>query len=152
MILSVTSSTINFIPQCPQSKCFTLWWQINSVETITRFVSQSSKANISEASLSDWSWFNEPVGISSDNAFTVSRLLEQINTTADKSDYLWYSLRYQFGSQRHHIYICYGAFVFWMVTGYILQYWHQWWWAFLARWISSSSSCAITWPCTSCIY
>lgn len=41
-----------------------------------------------------WSWINEPVGISKDNAFSKPGLLEQINTTADKSDYLWYSLRY----------------------------------------------------------
>lgn len=72
-----------------------MWWQINSVATIPRFVSQSSKAEASGASLSGWSWVNEPVGISSDNAFTKDGLQEQINTTADASDYLWYSLRYQ---------------------------------------------------------
>lgn len=43
---------------------------------------------------SDWSWIDEPVGISKDDAFSRVGLLEQINTTADKSDYLWYSLRY----------------------------------------------------------
>ncbi|KAJ4970437.1 hypothetical protein NE237_003536 [Protea cynaroides] len=42
---------------------------------------------------SGWSWVNEPVGISSSNPLTKSGLLEQINTTADSSDYLWYSLR-----------------------------------------------------------
>lgn len=47
----------------------------------------------SEALGSGWSWINEPVGISKDDAFTRVGLLEQINTTADKSDYLWYSLR-----------------------------------------------------------
>ena len=49
----------------------------------------------SKSSGSDWSWINEPVGISKDDAFTKPGLLEQINTTADKSDYLWYSLRYR---------------------------------------------------------
>ncbi|CAL5436193.1 unnamed protein product [Camellia sinensis] len=39
-----------------------------------------------------WSWFNEPVGISSNNAFMQLGLVEQINTTAYKSDYLMYSL------------------------------------------------------------
>lgn len=43
---------------------------------------------------SGWSWINEPVGISKADAFNKLGLLEQINTTADKSDYLWYSLRY----------------------------------------------------------
>lgn len=51
-------------------------------------------ADSTEAIGSGWSWINEPVGISKDNAFTKPGLLEQINTTADQSDYLWYSLRY----------------------------------------------------------
>lgn len=64
--------------------------------TIPEFVPQSSidDVNPSEALSSGWSWFNEPVGISSENAFTKLGLLEQINTTSDQSDYLWYSLRY----------------------------------------------------------
>lgn len=60
--------------------------QINSVTLVPSFTRQSLKA------LSEWNYINEPVGISKD-AFTVAGLLEQINTTADKSDYLWYSLR-----------------------------------------------------------
>lgn len=70
-------------------------WQINSATTIPKFVRQSS-SNAVDASggfLDGWSWFNEPVGISSSNAVTKPGLLEQINTTADESDYLWYSLR-----------------------------------------------------------
>ena len=42
-----------------------------------------------------WSWVSEPVGISKSNAFNASGLLEQINTTADVTDYLWYSIRYE---------------------------------------------------------
>ncbi|KAM3358984.1 hypothetical protein P3S68_021917 [Capsicum galapagoense] len=42
--------------------------------------------------MSGWTSVNEPVGISSDNTFKKVGLVEQINTTADKSDYLWYSL------------------------------------------------------------
>lgn len=51
-------------------------------------------ADSSDAIGSGWSFINEPVGISKDDAFTKPGLLEQINTTADESDYLWYSLRY----------------------------------------------------------
>ena len=59
------------------------------------FTRQSLINDIESESLgSTWSWINEPVGISKDDAFTKPGLLEQINTTADKSDYLWYSLRY----------------------------------------------------------
>jgi len=48
----------------------------------------------SETSSSKWSWINEPVGISKEDILSKTGLLEQINTTADRSDYLWYSLRY----------------------------------------------------------
>ena len=51
-------------------------------------------ASASEAFDSGWGWIDEPVGISKDNSFAKLGLSEQINTTADQSDYLWYSLRY----------------------------------------------------------
>jgi hypothetical protein len=43
-----------------------------------------------ELAVSGWSYAIEPVGITKDNA----GLMEQINTTADASDFLWYSTRY----------------------------------------------------------
>lgn len=60
------------------------------------FSNQPLKVDVSasEAFDSGWSWIDEPVGISKDNSFAKLGLSEQINTTADKSDYLWYSLRY----------------------------------------------------------
>ena len=61
--------------------------------TIPSFTHQSLTDN-GDSLGSEWSWINEPVGISKDDAFSRPGLLEQINTTADKSDYLWYSLRY----------------------------------------------------------
>lgn len=66
--------------------------------TISKFLSQPLNEDItaSDSLFSGWSWIKEPVGISSDSAFTKLGLLEQINTTADQSDYLWYSLRYKF--------------------------------------------------------
>ncbi|KZV34570.1 Beta-galactosidase 8 isoform 1 [Dorcoceras hygrometricum] len=66
---------------------------VNSITATTKFVPQPSATP--SASLSGWSWFREPVGISSNKAFELLGLMEQINTTADKSDYLWYSLRTQ---------------------------------------------------------
>ncbi|EEF40918.1 beta-galactosidase, putative [Ricinus communis] len=38
-----------------------------------------------------WSWYKEEVGIWGNNSFTAPGLLEQINTTKDISDFLWYS-------------------------------------------------------------
>ncbi|KAF2300591.1 hypothetical protein GH714_014218 [Hevea brasiliensis] len=67
---------------------------INSVNVITSFTRQSLVGDVasSKALSFGWSWITEPVGISKKDAFVKSGLLEQINTTADKSDYLWYSL------------------------------------------------------------
>jgi hypothetical protein len=63
---------------------------------IPNFVHQSliGDADSADTLGSSWSWIYEPVGISKNDAFVKPGLLEQINTTADKSDYLWYSLRY----------------------------------------------------------
>lgn len=63
---------------------------------ISSFATESLKEKVDslDSSSSGWSWISEPVGISTPDAFTKSGLLEQINTTADRSDYLWYSLRY----------------------------------------------------------
>lgn len=47
-----------------------------------------------ELAVSGWSYAIEPVGITKDNALTKPGLMEQINTTADASDFLWYSTRY----------------------------------------------------------
>jgi len=44
-----------------------------------------------ELVVSGWSYAIEPVGITKDNALTKAGLMEQINTTADASDFLWYS-------------------------------------------------------------
>lgn len=65
------------------------------MSTVAKFVRQTSQDDAAATdAFSGWSWIHEPVGISSDKAFTKPGLLEQINTTADQSDYLWYSLRY----------------------------------------------------------
>ena len=63
---------------------------------LPKYIPQSLKYNLDSASdiQSSWSWFHEPVGISKTQAFVKPGLLEQINTTGDKSDYLWYSSRY----------------------------------------------------------
>lgn len=43
---------------------------------------------------SSWSWYKEKVGIYGNSSFTSPGLLEQINTTKDVSDFLWYVIRY----------------------------------------------------------
>ncbi|XP_016559947.1 beta-galactosidase 8 isoform X1 [Capsicum annuum] len=38
-----------------------------------------------------WGWYKEKVGIGNNHSFAAHRLLEQINTTKDTSDFLWYT-------------------------------------------------------------
>jgi len=59
---------------------------------ISSFRTESLKEEVGSGS--GWNWISEPVGISKADSFSKFGLLEQINTTADKSDYLWYSSRY----------------------------------------------------------
>ena len=42
----------------------------------------------------NWSWHKEDVGIWGQDSFSAQGLLEQLNTVLDKSDYLWYTIRY----------------------------------------------------------
>ncbi|XP_028113318.1 beta-galactosidase 8-like [Camellia sinensis] len=84
--------SVSILPDCKNVVLNTA--KINSVATIPQFTRQSLNDNVgaSEAFLSGWSWFNKPVGISSNNTFMQLGLTEQINTAAYKSDYLRYSL------------------------------------------------------------
>ncbi|KAH9321654.1 hypothetical protein KI387_016293, partial [Taxus chinensis] len=43
----------------------------------------------------NWSWLQEPIGVQGSNGFSKPGLVEQINTTADSSDYLWYTTSIQ---------------------------------------------------------
>ncbi|KAJ7968478.1 Beta-galactosidase [Quillaja saponaria] len=56
-------------------------------------LSFARSTTLNELSLASsvWSWYKEEVGVWSNNSFMDSALLEQINTTKDASDYLWYT-------------------------------------------------------------
>ncbi|RDX82576.1 Beta-galactosidase 8 [Mucuna pruriens] len=84
--------SVSILPDCKNVVLNTA--KINSASAISSFTTESSKEDIGslEASSSGWSSISEPVGISKTDSFSQIGLLEQINTTADKSDYLWYSL------------------------------------------------------------
>ncbi|XVF47153.1 hypothetical protein PTKIN_Ptkin03bG0086400 [Pterospermum kingtungense] len=84
--------SVSILPDCKNVALNTA--KINSMTVIPSFKRESlnTNADSTEAIGSGWSWINEPVGISKADAFNKLGLLEQINTTADKSDYLWYSL------------------------------------------------------------
>ncbi|CAF2165272.1 unnamed protein product [Brassica napus] len=85
--------SVSILPDCKNVAFNTA--KINSATESTAFARQSLKPDGgSSAELgSQWSHIKEPIGISKADALVKPGLLEQINTTADKSDYLWYSLR-----------------------------------------------------------
>ncbi|KAK7261372.1 hypothetical protein RIF29_27681 [Crotalaria pallida] len=87
----VPAWSVSILPDCKNVVLNTA--KINSASMISNFTTESYKEDIGslEASTSGWSWISEPVGISKADAFSRTGLLEQINTTADRSDYLWYS-------------------------------------------------------------
>ncbi|GAB4825439.1 Beta-galactosidase 8, variant 2 [Ancistrocladus abbreviatus] len=84
--------SVSILPDCKDVVLNTA--KINSVAVLPKMIPQILSYGIesSKASQSSWVWFSEPVGISRSDAFVKPGLLEQINTTADKSDYLWYSI------------------------------------------------------------
>ncbi|XP_076884396.1 beta-galactosidase 8-like [Bidens hawaiensis] len=84
--------SVSILPDCKNVVYNTA--KINSVTTIRRFVATSVNDGLSDSKAisSEWSYVSEPVGISSNDAFNRPGLVEQINTTADQSDYLWYSI------------------------------------------------------------
>ncbi|MBA0774359.1 hypothetical protein Gotri_009576, partial [Gossypium trilobum] len=84
--------SVSILPDCKNVVLNTA--KVNSMSVIPSFMHESlnKNADSTDSIGSGWSWINEPVGISKASAFNKLGLLEQINTTADKSDYLWYSL------------------------------------------------------------
>lgn len=83
--------SVSILPDCKNVVLNTA--KINSASMLPQFTPQSIKYNVDTSGglQSAWSSFSEPVGISKSGTFVKPLLLEQINTTADKSDYLWYS-------------------------------------------------------------
>ncbi|GMH11972.1 hypothetical protein Nepgr_013813 [Nepenthes gracilis] len=84
--------SVSILPDCENVALNTA--KINSVAVLPKVTHQTLNYDIdsSGAFESSWIWFGEPAGISKTDAFVKSGLLEQINTTADQSDYLWYSI------------------------------------------------------------
>ncbi|KAM3314416.1 hypothetical protein ACQJBY_033325 [Aegilops geniculata] len=88
--------SVSILPDCKNVVLNTA--QINSQVASTQmrnlgFSTQASDGSSVQTELasSTWSYAIEPVGITKENAMTKPGLMEQINTTADASDFLWYS-------------------------------------------------------------
>ncbi|KAL9146475.1 hypothetical protein ABFS82_13G112700 [Erythranthe guttata] len=62
-----------------------------TVDDNSAFTRSITMRDYSLSSSSSWSWYKEKVGVWGNNSFDASGLLEQINTTRDTSDFLWYT-------------------------------------------------------------
>ncbi|XP_020973461.1 beta-galactosidase 8-like isoform X2 [Arachis ipaensis] len=84
--------SVSILPDCKNVVFNTA--KINSASTVSIFRTESLKQEVGslENDSLGWSWISEPIGISKNDSFSKFGLLEQINTTADRSDYFWYSL------------------------------------------------------------
>ncbi|KAK7349245.1 hypothetical protein VNO77_06456 [Canavalia gladiata] len=75
--------SISILPNCK-----------HTVYNTARVGSQSTQMKMTRVPIHgglSWKAFNEETTTTDDSSFTVTGLLEQINTTRDLSDYLWYS-------------------------------------------------------------
>ncbi|OIW08574.1 hypothetical protein TanjilG_03250 [Lupinus angustifolius] len=88
--------SVSILPDCKNVVLNTA--QINSESWISSFTTESSKEVVGSLkdSITGWSWIDEPLGISKNNTFSKHGLVEQLRTTGDTSDYLWYSLSIDF--------------------------------------------------------
>lgn len=87
--------SVSILPDCKNAIFNTA--KVTSQKPPLDDVSLSHNFIMSEYSLasssSPWSWYKEKIGVSGNNTFVASNLLEQINTTKDMSDFLWYTTR-----------------------------------------------------------
>ncbi|CAA3010880.1 beta-galactosidase-like [Olea europaea subsp. europaea] len=73
--------SISILPDCK-----------NTVYNTARIGAQSAQMKMTPVSRGfSWQSYNEQTASYEDNSFTAAGLLEQINTTRDMTDYLWYS-------------------------------------------------------------
>lgn len=66
---------------------------LGSISILQKVARQDNVSYISKS----WMALKEPIGIWGENNFTFQGLLEHLNVTKDRSDYLWHKTRYLCG-------------------------------------------------------
>ncbi|OMO65084.1 Glycoside hydrolase, family 35 [Corchorus olitorius] len=89
-LYSLPAWSVSILPDC-KNVIFNTAKVVSQRNIGDNSFSQTSAVNRILLSASSWSWYKEKPGVWGNNSFTDSRLLEQINTTKDTSDYLWYT-------------------------------------------------------------
>ncbi|OMO76562.1 hypothetical protein CCACVL1_15591 [Corchorus capsularis] len=89
-LYSLPAWSVSILPDC-KNVIFNTAKVVSQRNIGDNSFAQTSAVNRILLSASSWSWYKEEPGVWGNNSFTDSRLLEQINTTKDTSDYLWYT-------------------------------------------------------------
>ncbi|XP_074307942.1 beta-galactosidase 6 isoform X4 [Silene latifolia] len=80
--------SISILPDC-------LNVTFSTAKVTTESSTRTSRSNIALSSSETWEMYNEISPNFLDNSFEADDLLEHMNATKDKSDYLWYTVRFQ---------------------------------------------------------
>ncbi|KAH9288504.1 hypothetical protein KI387_032621, partial [Taxus chinensis] len=73
--------------------------QTTSIQMVFANSNLAGSSNMKRAHIEmvrpNWSWLQEPIGVWESHGFSKFGLVEQIKTTSDSSDYLWYTTSIQ---------------------------------------------------------
>ncbi|XVE51262.1 hypothetical protein DITRI_Ditri02bG0025800 [Diplodiscus trichospermus] len=95
-IYSLPAWSVSILPDC-KNVIFNTAKVVTQRNSDDNSFAHKTTVNKFLLSASSWSWYEEKPGVWGNNSFTDSRLLEQINTTKDSSDYLWYTTSINIG-------------------------------------------------------
>ncbi|XP_059630706.1 beta-galactosidase 16 isoform X1 [Cornus florida] len=84
-------TSISILPDC-KTVAF------NTAKVSTQYGTRSMVPTLKFNSIDRWEEFHEPVPWFDETSLRSDKLLEQMNTTKDVSDYLWYTFRFQHNS------------------------------------------------------
>ncbi|KAM3285192.1 beta-galactosidase 8 isoform X1 [Capsicum chacoense] len=83
--------SVSILPDCKNVIFNTA--KVVSQKTTGSTAFKHSTVTVNSLESDPWGWYKEKVGIGNNHSFAAHRLLEQINTTNDTSDFLWYTTR-----------------------------------------------------------
>ncbi|GLJ33374.1 hypothetical protein SUGI_0671390 [Cryptomeria japonica] len=84
---SLPAWSVSILPDCNN-----VIFNTAKIATQSTLVQSKLINKVYETIGTNWKWYNEAIGIWGNNSLTNTGLLEQIFTTEDSSDYLWYTI------------------------------------------------------------
>lgn len=72
----------------------------NTAKVTTQYTTRSMQPSKRFDSIENWEEYKEPIPTFDETSLRANTILEQMNTTKDTSDYLWYTFRYEHQSSK----------------------------------------------------